>query len=575
MEISSQVIASRAVNSLPRLSGVGYVALKSLLKSIPLSKDSNFIEKYSSLVVPQSCRFQLYEGQHLKRFGENPVFRDVRIPSPSFALGEASAIRKLAMTNAWPLRSDVYSYRLAPPHSAYGSYEHFGGGYRQRNIDIGAALYLSNKNVAVISDVRSFYPSIEFSVAFEKFKSVVARTPLTTAEKDGVLAMASVLNDKSGGLSVGPMMSHLIADIYFTEVDSILRSSFKGGYFRYVDDLVVIANRGEEEIAYQKVQSIISDAGLSLGDEKKSFATFDEWKNPFPELAGETYDPFNWLRWAIKFFFATRPGSAPVLQSELAKNGFWMPTESLISLSRSKSWRSSVLNMASSGWHLPLMHYMKGIKAVIESALYARRYYTGLLFELFEQDVPLDGMQRKWWLSRAKYIINRSIYLCDNEILSQVLYHFEGVLELSETIEVIRSVVTENPERVLNMPGAAANAAAEQYVLRGLNLKNMFDQSSGSIAPKYHLDALAPFVLRGAVSDDNEKIFIEDSIVRWSSGLGGISNDGSKISWGDEVGALLKGKSSAERNQLFARKIMQDEVSPFEALSLSSGYYDE
>jgi len=90
-------------------------------------------------------------GQH--------IYREFFVPSPTTALVEANILTKLSALSQFQSSPAVYSYRWPRPTSGR-LFQHYFAGFSRRNEDITAALKSSKENVAVVTDVKSYYPSI-------------------------------------------------------------------------------------------------------------------------------------------------------------------------------------------------------------------------------------------------------------------------------------------------------------------------------------------------------------------------------------------------------------------------------
>lgn len=89
--------------------------------------------------------------------------------------------------------------------------------------------------------------------------------------KAGILSEGVVNRNSATGTPQGGVISPLLANIYLNELDKIWNMKYKRQFnarlIRYADDFVVMSGRKMQD-AYKATQTVISDLGLKLNEEK-------------------------------------------------------------------------------------------------------------------------------------------------------------------------------------------------------------------------------------------------------------------------------------------------------------------
>ena len=570
MERSSRVVATRALNALRRGNLPGYIALRCLLQDTCADQNSDVVMALSERALLASRRVSLHRSRLFKSFdGQQLSFRTVFLPSPSFALAEAALLREFTNQNCWIQRGGVYSYRrsdLASDHT----FQFFGTGYRERNERIKIALAQSGGAV-VVSDVKGFYPSIDAQAAIGMIERDFEKYSIPEDLRGRALHMFQLVVDDNGGLKIGPALSHYLADRFLAPVDELLSKEFPARYFRYVDDVAVVVPPGHEESAYETVKAAFATVGLELNATKRALGNLADWSDRVPVLTGSA-DPFNQLKWAIKFFAATRPGEIQALDDDLRAYGIFLPVQALGASSQDERWWSRLQQLLESGWHLPFQHWYAGKSAVLRSAVVARQYYNAEVSKLKGHAVPANAIRRKWLVSRVRYLVNRAIYLNDSDGIRTLLDAVPNIPELYETAVVLDSIASHDVSRSLSMPGPTALTVAEQFSLRGIDAIVNAELADSAL----EVDAIAPFILRGIHGVCGRENASQERTLglacegKWPSSLVETPS-----AWLEEVGALLRGLTVEDRIRLVSRRALKGELSQFEALQLGHTYYEE
>ncbi len=158
---TEDVNAIRALNISRLRHKPTYVALRSLL-------DDGDFESHSSQVAGMA-RHKLMAKKDWRYFsypmlkdvnGGDPIYRTFMIGSPFTLIAESALLSMLSNEKAFQKSDFVFSYLW--PHSAKTghNYSFYRYGYLKRNDAVRKAIAAHKDNVAVINDIRTFYPSI-------------------------------------------------------------------------------------------------------------------------------------------------------------------------------------------------------------------------------------------------------------------------------------------------------------------------------------------------------------------------------------------------------------------------------
>lgn len=251
-----KVIALRTLNYLRAEHLPSYVALRMLLESTARDKFDSIMD---AILVQSVIRRhdRLLELRRFKsREGEKSEYRKYYIPSPTSALADSYALAALHACGILKRSPEVFSYR-PPSDKGYGrNFEHFAEGYAERNSSISLALSKSRDFVAIVTDIKSFYPSIDGNKVLAYLHSQAEAVTMSDRQKKIVFSSAErAVCSENGGLRIGMEMSHALASLYLSEMDQKLRLEFPGRYFRYVDDIVMVVPRSQVSAALDLLDS--------------------------------------------------------------------------------------------------------------------------------------------------------------------------------------------------------------------------------------------------------------------------------------------------------------------------------
>lgn len=118
-------------------------------------------------------------------------------------------------------------------------------------------------------DIREFYPSISHEIVQQKLAERVRkreiRSVLLAAVSTPTVADGSprTAGSESRGVPQGLAISNLLAEIVAQSVDKRFRDDPRFGYFRFVDDILLLCDAADARVAYEEVVAALKDIGLT------------------------------------------------------------------------------------------------------------------------------------------------------------------------------------------------------------------------------------------------------------------------------------------------------------------------
>lgn len=577
MSAEDRVITLRALNFLRSAHLPTYVALRFLLNSSPSVDESSMV---TSMVerLAFSVTQRIYDVKRFKHFEANgsPKCREYSVPSPTHALAEAYALYHLHRVGLRKKADYVYSYRSPMSANYARNYVHFAGGYGQRNADVQAAL--RGGDVAIIFDLKSFYPSVDARSAVDKLIGTASGAKLGRPQMRVIKKCAEAcIQPGATGLRIGPELSHTLADWALSDVDASLSVQFPQRYFRYVDDIVVTVPRSEVDFSSKFVYGIVENAGFELNEEKSAVATYEEWSgyiNPFT-YGDASIDPLSAFKFRLKIFLARNPGEVSRIGAELRKLGVFLPVEALAEATHALTWRRRIVQLWRANWVVLVKYRFDSIQDILDTAKQCQALIRDHIRKLLSGRVEPVGLVRRWYVQQARFIINRALYFLPGEDISVLEQFMREIPELEETAAVAAAISKGDFGRVALMPGPTASAAAQLARLRGIRPGKGFPwnmQSDSLVAA----DIAATFGVRGFDIFDGFTNPINESesnsLVRFSFGREAEGVEVSQVGYGAEIELLGSGLSYQAREQAAESRLLPDEEIVLDALALGSAY---
>lgn len=558
-----------------------YVALRLLLNRVPVEGVDSLVEA----IINQATIRKTARVLNLKRFksivdGEY-IYRHYSVPSPTSALADSYAISVIHDHRIVDRRSYVYSYRRPDDGGYPRNFEHFSVGYRDRNEAIASALADASL-VAVIVDIRNFYPSVDVRKSINSLSRRLSAAPgVSDRDRSVVLACANraclIRDGQPNGLRVGPEMSHVLADISLEDVDSSLSQQFGDRYFRYVDDIVVVVPKQDASTARETIGKVLEQAGHSISEEKDSIANFEDWmgyRAVASRLESVSASALNKFKFRAKLYMAKRPPDVDSLREGLRGAGVFLPVEQLLDASRQRAWRYRVSSLFSRNWSVVVSCWNDSLSDVVLAARQCKQHVIDEVDRALNGEIRAleSSVARKWRIQDARMAINRALYFADEEALERIRNYTAGVPELAETSAVCRALLGD-PSQVIKMPGPAVAAFSQVASIRGSRFPHL-GKFVGDVEGDMLADVSAHFSLRGG----GEEVALPglgldfEGLTAFARGASDIQRLAAVGGYGAEVAALAINSSQQDRVDAAATRFSLSEDLVLDALSLSANY---
>ena len=521
-------------------------------------------------------RFDLYKGSKQSPQGVEHVYRDCLAPSPLTAIAESLVLTLLAANPAFAVSPRVYSYRWPPSSRSGASYEFFGEGYKQRNTEIAAALRVPN-HVAVVTDIKSFYPSARKEQVESALKSRLDESDgQFRSWSDAILEFYSqLLIAGNNGIPVGPASGHVLGHLILQDVDRELTSEYGEKYFRYVDDMVVVCHEDQESIVRRDIQRCIEQHGFSLNTDKTIVINNTDWHYNILRADVADEDNFRSFTSDLTVYLAFHPDRADSLKKMLAERGLSIPLGRLLALSSYSRFRYFLgRRKARSGLSHAFGLVLSTNEHFLQRGLRLKSMYESALSALIDEPPEASPNLRRWQVQRARRVINSLFYLRSFSEWSIQRDTFDVLPELVEQLALADALSSGNVNPILPFYGRGPAAFSELWAEHG--------HSNATLSPpetklnSAELDGLITLRLYGMIPADSMQTYSnrEDArllrVVNQTTSMARTTPD---LSFEDEFESLRLGTSDQEVQYLASTRYALSEGTALEALSLLSSEY--
>ena len=566
----SKDLSIRSLGDLRRVNPSTYIDLRLLLDSeASLHVKSSWLEE--STARKTMCRKtpRYRKTKVFKSIDKEGVIthRDLHIPSPTTSLSESYVLLMLARNSVCENPGHVYSYHLNPKQDSWGNYHHYSGGYRLRNAAIGSALSLIDDGVAIITDLRRFYPSIDPEFAIASLQNKLKESSLSATQMEMVNnAVTNLCSQTTSGIPLGSSLSHLLANAAMTEVDKDLSSTFSGRYFRYVDDIAIVIPRSELASAEETLKSIVEEnAGYELHAGKHDVLGASDWINNAPTShRGSLSDPFSNLCFQIKVFLALNPDRIDSLKSTLEQEGINLPIERLGRAAKKSSFHGRIKLYWRRGWRLLKAFVKANEQNIVNDAKECGRIYRDKFKHLADSQLSPSPTISRFQCQRIRYCLNRMLYLLPPEDILNTCAEILELRDFYETRTLLRSLCGKSLNDLLEIPGLAVWSF-------GSFCKKPISETLKCTPTT--VDAISTLIAYGLIEPDQVEFGIEGD-KRSQYYLGCREKKSLEdLSYEHEVHSLRNGSPVDEPLNILNSHLFEEESIMFEALHLGGNYY--
>lgn len=575
-----QTLLIRALNSSRQNYFPSYVGLRLIGDQLPPGENDYLqqliLRRLGAGDVWRFKPFNLYKGSKQSPQGFEHVYRDCLAPSPLTAIAESLVLALLAANPAFAVSPRVYSYRWPRSSRAGASYEFFAEGYKQRNTEIASALDTPDQ-VAVVTDIKSFYPSARKEQVESALKSLLDRSDgQFRLRGDAILGFYSQLLIAGGnGIPIGPESSHVLGHLILQDVDRELTDKYGERYFRYVDDMVVVCHEDEEAIVRRDIQRCIEQHGFSLNTDKTVVINGAEWRHNLLRADVSDEDSFRSFSSDLTVYLAFHPDRADSLKKMLAEGGLSIPIGRLLALSSYSRFRYFLgRRKARSGLSHAIGLVFSANEQFLQRGLRLKSMYESSLSALVDEPAEASPNLRRWQVQRARRVMNSLFYLRSFSEWNIQRGTFDVLPELVEQQALAVALSTGIVNSILPFYGRGPAAFSELWAEHGQS-NAMFLPPETKLASA-ELDGLITLRLYGMIPADSMQPLIDRKdarLLRVVNQTTSIARTTPDLSFEDEFESLRLGTSDQEISALARTRYSLSEGTALGALSLLSSEY--
>jgi hypothetical protein len=138
----------------------------------------------------------------------------------------------------------------------------------------------------------------------------------------------NLVNNDHNGIPIGPALSHILGNLALEQVDEEMYEQMHERYLRYVDDILLVAEKTEVPSLEKKLRQLLEEQKLTLNENKHDTVTSSEWlgnlPNPEDNIVGKKFDQ---LINRIHLYLWWKPSVKNELSEYLSKQGIAMPIQ--------------------------------------------------------------------------------------------------------------------------------------------------------------------------------------------------------------------------------------------------------
>lgn len=464
------ILSVRAINDYRRRNIFGYLALRHYLENSATHPDE-WTTRVATKIVLNRTDASYYEVLCYKELSESGGYehRKFHIPGPNEALAETLLLSECAdHPKVFNNPTCVYSYELRKSDSRKGSYKSYFKGLQRRQRDISEACDKFKTGVVQFIDIKRFYPTIDSDLTKNAWNRFSAESRMADDLRE--LGFATLRNyskvDEQHQCHVptGPMFSHLIANLVFRDLDAYFSDNLPAHYFRYVDDIAVVGEKGDVSRSCAIIRERAKNLGFEFHPEdtpKNIVVPAKEWlsgRNDFEESDGDKL----WKEFigSLKQYLLANPQGLERLQTVFTDNGFNIPLIRYSGAIKEHSYLDRIRSLSLRPWFQRKVRSLTP-EDLLQMALKSRDHSYSEFVNQFGALDSVDGFEKKRRITKLRYHASRLIYLLEKErlySLSQLASHHK---ELYFHSQVMSSVSSHEINQIVRMGMNAAQATAQ------------------------------------------------------------------------------------------------------------------
>jgi hypothetical protein len=456
----SNSIALKSLNQYRKRDILAYLSLRYYLEPLS-SRTDQWAQEVAVRLASKRNSSKLLKVKHFKGWsGEAPQYRDIYILSPNDIIAESALISQCSKYEEFKSNSSVYSYLINSDSRSV--FKHYTSGLKKRYNSIQTACKKIGNEEIVYVDIKSFYPSIQLSRIKGVWVEQCLKTDLPKKYVNLGLSLIAKFEDEQNnlevpGLLIGPMYSHLLANLYLKRLDDIMQKTTDNRYWRYVDDIVMVGSKKEVDEFINDLRAELKNLGLELHNETKYFRLkAEDWLNSENPVSSDLSKKWPNLIGDIKKLAIYNPEKIEELRKNLDNLQVRLEVLGYSRETKSKSLSSNLYK-----WIQQTLHINEVTPTSITSKIEKLRSDYISLFEQCLNQKEGNELDKKGRITRLKYLVGRLIYLGTNEQLGYLAESIKNIFELYLQFEIINAVLTEDISKIIRLGTNATQAAAQ------------------------------------------------------------------------------------------------------------------
>lgn len=498
----SNFIALKSLNQYRKRDILAYLSLRYYLE--PKSSQSDYwAHEVAIKLALKKNSSKLLKVKHFKGLSEGKLqFRDIYILSPNDIIAESALISQCSKYKEFHTNSAVYSYLINNDNRSI--FQHYTNGLKKRYSSIQEACKKKENDEIIYLDIQSFYPSIELKRLKEIWLKTCSKTNLQKKYISLGLSLIKKFEieqkeNSKPGLLIGPMFSHLLANLFLKDLDDYMQKKTENRYWRYVDDIVLIGSKKEVDKFSKKLETKLKSLGLTLHEDKKYFRLkTNDWLNNENPVSSQLSKKWSQLIGEIKrlaIFYPERINEFRKILDDMQVR--------FEVLEYSQETKSKSISTALYNW-IQRTTFSKVLspQIIASNIENLRTYYLVLFYKTLAQKKS-NELEYKGKITKLKYLVGRLIYLATEKQLKLISPLIKPVPELHIQYEIINALLTKDISNIINLGTNASQATAQVIKNTSQSLSCTLDPLDGDV-----IAALSIFKLHGINIKfvNNEKI---------------------------------------------------------------------
>lgn len=257
------------------------------------------------------------------------------------------------------------------------------------------------------------------------------------------------------------MFSHLIGNLIFRDIDADMSAQLPGGYFRYVDDVAIIAPKHQALAMEQRLRDHLGRLDLELNEDKRLEVPASAWlhgEKDFEDHPGTSWKTFIGDMRRLLLFY---PGERQLVETCFNLVGIRIRPIDYAEVAQERGFLDKLNFLIHLKWFRRSVRAKNWAGVVVNQGITLRKRYAAELETLLKSFESLRGYERKRKLYRLKFLVARMAYLGLSQDLPVISAAISGIPEMAMAAAVYDAITTRNVTQLLKYGPTAAQSAAQ------------------------------------------------------------------------------------------------------------------